>query len=534
MSKRRAGRGVVRVEEAVRVRGVDDPVGDRGRAPFDRAAIGRYPGPAATGVESPLLTADRVGAVDALAVGCRRPEDAADLAPRADRGAPDRLERAPVERPVRAGLLPRSHELAAARPGHELGRCAEVVVGAVGDALGGVPDVALGGLEVRTDSSRSGVERQDGVGGARGRGVIRVAGPHVDAPELGVDGWRRPHRAPVVSARNGVPAPSQLARLRVDRHDVPAHVDLRVAQLAVERRDPQVDPSVPHRRAPVDVGVLLRVDGDIPELGAVLEPERDQPRVVRLRDRYEHAAAADRHRAVDRLADLIVPAQLAGPRVHSDDVAAKGARDDLALGHGRRSEEVAPSRVKAPGNAELREVRRRRRGPSAVPRVREVLPVGRPARLADRPPCRVQPDVVGIRYGGRRGGGVTRPTAADPGLRRRSAATRRCDLQHALHPRVQRAVEVVGAGLQRLDAAHGRGLPAADQSALELPVVIDQVVLREVVEVRECELVALGDRDRGRRVVHRRGVRLVLRGVRARGERQRRDERRDGKCDCLP
>src|SRR5438105_3359661 len=82
-------------------------------------------------------------------------------------------------------------------------------------------------------------------------------------------------------------------------------------------------------------------------------------------------------------------------------------------------------------------------------------------------------------------------TATDARLRRRAAAARRRHLEHTLHPRVKSAVELVGAGVERLDPANRRRLPSTDEVALELPVVVDEVVLREVVEVGEGELVAV-------------------------------------------
>ena len=94
-------------------------------------------------------------------------------------------------------------------------------------------------------------------------------------------------------------------------------------------------------------------------------------------------------------------------------------------------------------------------------------------------------------------------------------------------------MELVGPGRERLDAAHWRGLAGTDQIALELPLVVDQVVLGEVVEVREGELVTVRDRDRRRGVVHGGGVRLMLGALGRLRNGRRGDDCRDARSECL-
>src|SRR5207302_9024620 len=121
--------------------------------------------------------------------------------------------------------------------------------------------------------------------------------------------------------------------------------------------------------------------------------------------------------------------------------------------------------------------------------VGHVLAVGRPARLAGGPLSGVGPDVVrvGCEGGPRRRG--PRAAAADPGLARHPAAPRGGHLEYALHPGVQGAMELVGAGRELLHSANRSRLVGADEVASALALVAHRVVLRGAVAIAEGQRV---------------------------------------------
>ncbi len=188
--------------------------------------------------------------------------------------------------------------------------------------------------------------------------------------------------------------------------------------------------------------------------------------------------------------------------------------------------EVSVRAEPAPGDAQVVDLVDGRAVLRAVPGVGQVTPVEGPGALVEALRRRAV-DVGGV------GVVVAARAAADVAAGRGGGRPAgRADGERAAHPRVQGAVELVGARPELLDALDLGLLAAADQRRPERPVVADQVVLRERVEVGEDQRVALADGHGRSGVVHGGRVGTLL----GRGRRSSRDgygqERARGPRPC--